>query len=73
VSIHLFSGKQGYKTNEKAALLANVSDLHLVHADLDLDPYPAKISMWIRNQIQGANRMQIRADLDPGISVTKFW
>lgn len=42
MSIHLFSGKQGYKTNEKAALLANVSDLHLVHADLDLDPYPAQ-------------------------------
>ncbi len=45
----------------------SVSDLH------SFDPDTANFSMRIRSRIQGANRMRVRADPDPGLLSIKFW
>jgi hypothetical protein len=45
----------------------SVSDLH------SFDPDTANFSMRIRSRIQGANRMRVRADPDPGLLNIKFW
>jgi hypothetical protein len=45
----------------------SVSDPH------SFAPDTANFSMRIRSRIQGANRMRVRADPDPGLLNIKFW